>query len=287
MGCAFHLRPSKLAGAVLLALAGTQAGAVIVLPITNQNSYLAGNLGPVTITFNADLLGALDTGHMGISPYPNNTVRPEVITDTDGFYTEARISMPLSSITYEYFEYGDLGLTHSKALALSTSGGFTWTAPKIKSVSSGGSLTITDLDLDLVNKKVYGTLIGGNGVGTRPHIELWNAQNVYLDDDGVGWYWHSPDSMGAWMGGLAITQDSLMLFSQSLGLLNLGKAAFFGITDYGSITAGVPEPGTWALTGLGLAGILLARHRPGGLLTKSRSAGCNRRQQGSHHSGCA
>jgi PEP-CTERM motif len=135
----------------------------------------------------------------------------------------------------------------------------------LKSVSSGGSLTVTDLNVDLANKKVYATIIGGNGVGTLNNFYLWNIGSITgaTTVAGAGTYTTS-------LTGLSITTAGFNTFVQSLGLLNLGKSALSGVTDFGTITstivaknvAAVPEPSTYALMALGLVGMgVVARRR--------------------------
>lgn len=148
-------------------------------------------------------------------------------------------------------------------LSLSETGaGATLTATPLKSVTTGGSITITDLTLDLFKKQVKATVIGGNGVGTLTDFTLWN-----IDPATVLPLTYSPGaSFSGQTLGLSITQEGLTTFTQALGLLPLAKTALAGVQSYGSIswnftTPAVPEASTWAMTLLGLSAIGAAVQR--------------------------
>lgn len=245
----------KLIPAVILAVIGT-AHADPLTVVAGGATFT----GSGALTFSSDLLGALDTAKITTAAYGKAT--PTITKDTDGFYTNISVSAPISSLV---LDTNTFDVTN-----VNTKGGLTLTAPVVKSVSSGGSLTVTDLKVDLTSKTIYATLIGGNGVGTLSNFALWNYSTLvgpttftkagdYIDD----------------ISGLSLTAAGTTAFTQSLGLLSLGKAALSGITDYGTIhsaihtvidpsslvTPAIPEPSTYALMGLGVAGIALARRR--------------------------
>lgn len=235
--------------------------------------------GAEAMNFSADMLGVLDTARASMTAY--GAASAMVMKDSDGFYTQASFATPVTSLTIDSQSNWPVGVA--------TAGGITMTTSALKSVSSGGSLTVTDLNFDLASKKVYATLIGGNGVGTLNNVYLWDIASITGPgltigyDSRCGFYNDCPYlAPGMTLSGLSLTTDGFNAISQALGLFNVGKAALNGVTDFGTITMGVvPEPSTPALMGLGLAGLLVAR------LTRSRSAGCNQAPPGSHHSGCA
>jgi len=242
----------SIVAAAAFVAAGVASAASVTVPVGTEFGGLTFT-GAGSLSFSADLLGALDTGKVSVAGYGAATAT--VAKDSDGFYTEASASAPITALTIDT-------VTHN-VLAAATTGGATQTAPVLKSVSSGGSLTVTDLNVDLANKKVFATIIGGNGVGTLNNFYLWDIGTITgaTTVAGAGTYTTS-------LSGLSITTDGFNKFVTSLGLLNLGKSALMGVTDFGTITStivatpAIPEPSTYALMGLGLAGMgLVARRR--------------------------
>lgn len=251
-----------LVASMLMATGLAHATSVTIpagIPYNGSPYYGATVNGVANLSLSADTLGMLDTvrANVGAAAPAIGTVQK----DTDGFYTQASFAMPLTSLTIDTQTNGPVGVN--------TAGGMSLSMPVLKSVSSGGSLTVTDLNIDLVNKKVYATLIGGNGLGTVNNAYLWNIASatgpglITGYDSHCGVYNDCPYlAPGMTLSGLSFTTDGYNKFSQALGLTQLGRAAIVGVTDFGTITMGVvPEPSTPALMGLGLAGLLISKRR--------------------------
>lgn len=244
-----------LVTAAVLAALGTAAQAQNILTVVNGGATFTGS---GALTFSADLLGALDTGKIAATGYGAAT--PTILKDTDGFYTSIQVSAPMATLS--------LDTDTLEVVGVGTKGGLTLTAPVVKSVSSGGSLTVTDIKADLTNKTIFATIIGANGVGTVNNFALWNFSTITGTTAYAG-----PGTYVNDISGLSLTADGFTKFSQALGLLSLGKAAMNGITDYGTIhstlnttldlnpTPAIPEPSTYALMGLGLVGVAFAARR--------------------------
>jgi len=249
----FHLQHIAAASAMLLGLATAHADVI------TQPTYQAYLSGAASLSFSADLLGALDTGKVSVAAY--GAAQSAVTKDSDGFYTSVSASAPLTTVTYDP--------SNLEIFGVGTSGGLVMTAPVLKSVSSGGSLTVTDLRADLSAQTIYATVIGGNGVGTLNDMALWHFSGLSSQ---------TSQYLTATITGLSITTQGFDAFTKSLGLLPLGKAALNGVTDFGTITStmvsnvldmppapwfvtSVPEPSTYALMGLGLIGMVAAKRR--------------------------
>lgn len=243
------MKPSfkpSLAATMFVAFGLAHATSVTIPTGTAYNGYV---LEPqaAALSFSADLLGALDTTKTSVMGYGAATAT--VWKDSDGFYMGATASAPITSLTI------DTGT--QSILSFNTTGGITMTTPALKNLSSGGSLTVTDLNVDLANKKIYATLTGGNGVGTVNNLYLWDIASI-TGSTNV----NSPGQYITTFSGLSITTEGFSKFATSLGLLNLGMSALVGVTDYGTITVvAVPEPSASALMGLGLAGLLISKRR--------------------------
>ncbi|NBD20587.1 PEP-CTERM sorting domain-containing protein [Aquabacterium fontiphilum] len=211
--------------------------------------------GTGTLKFSDALLEALDVGQIVINPYGG--LVSSVVDNSLGYYTNVQATARINSLTVES--------TNGNVLSAATTGGLTQTATFLRSVTNGGSLTVTDLNVDLANKKVFATIIGGNGVGTLTNFHLWNIASITGATSVTGAGTFTTD-----ISGLSITSTGFDVFVQSLGLLSLGRGALATVEDFGTIkstivatavTPAIPEPSTYALMGLGLVGIALAARR--------------------------
>jgi hypothetical protein len=214
--------------------------------------------GTATLAFSADMMGALDTGHMSVATYSPATSVIE--KDTDGYYVNVSSTAPMRTLTLD-----DQSLVFQ---GMSSVGGLTVTAPLFKSISSGGSLTITDIATDLSTKTVYASLIGANGVGTLTNVAMWTFDTL----EGPIKYGQGNSFVND-IHGLRLTADGRSKWSQALGLVQLGQVELDALTDFGSLhtvinftqvcdtsygtgcggpTPSIPEPASPVLMGLGL-----------------------------------
>lgn len=217
------------------------------------NSELIFKSGSGKLEFSGALLEALDVGKIDITPIDPLLASEVSIDPEEGFYTGVSATAGINTLEVD----GSLNV-----LAAATSGGLLQTAPVQRSVSRGGFLGVSNLNVDLVNNRVYADISGGNGVGDLTNFYLWDIGNISGDTQitGVGEY-------TTILSGLAITQEGFNVFSQSLGLLTLGVGALQTVSNFGTITSTitvtpVPEPSTYALMGIGLVTVgLVARRR--------------------------
>ena len=247
----------SVVAAVAFVAAGAASAAATTVNVGDSLNGLKLEGGTGKLSFSQDLLSALDTGKVAVSSWaPGTAIGAK---DAEGFYTEVSATAVITSLVVDS--------STNEILSVATAGGATQTSPVLKGVSSGGSLTVGDLNVDLVNNKIYATVIGANGVGTLSNFHLWDIVNATPTDTYV-----EGTTLLNQVGGLKITTAGFDTFVKSLGLLSLGKGALATVADFGTITTtvnasavltppAVPEPSTYALMGLGLVGIAAVARR--------------------------
>lgn len=250
-------------------------GAHAVTATINQGESLAygdytisGLTGSGTLTFSQDLLDTLNLGVVSVTGVAPAT---PTITGSVGAYVSASAAAPVLSLTGTGTG-ADITIT-----GVGTEGGATQTVT-VDSVDAGvadgtGFVTIKDLRVDLVNQDVYATIVGDNGVGTQENVKVWRYQEILGDTtfnlDAIiaagGTY-----TANTTLRNLQIYSEAYSLLVKGTNLNGFGADALAGVnngaTGYGTITSAitvsvskaasvVPEPGTYALMGVGLAAI--------------------------------
>jgi hypothetical protein len=262
-----------LAAAAALTIA-TAASAQTTTPVggsltlNGQEYTLEGGTG--TLSFSSSLITALNVGKVAVTKLGDATVT-ETLTPKPPFgstRTGVSAAAPVTSVT--------TGAT-GDVLNVDTTGGALQTAALQEGVSLGGTLGVTNISVDLTNKKIFASITGDfRGVATKeaaPYgsevittindFHLWNFASITGPTtlNGAGTYANT-------ISGLTITTAGFDHFVSALRLVELGVSTLANVTDYGTISStinvsAVPEPSTYAMAiaGLALVGVAARRAR--------------------------
>ncbi len=251
---------SLLATAAFVAVS-TASAAIITVPTDGTTITMGATLtGTSTWSLGADFLDiALDRLRPGLVLGSTGAATTSIAMDEGrDFFTAVSMSSPMTSLQVD--------TTSAQLLTTSATGGISFVMKALSPYSTGGSLDVTNLDIDLLNKKVYANIVGGNDVGPLNHVYLWDIANITTDA--------GPNFVHSELTGLTITTEGFNVFSQSLGLTPLMQDRMSQVNNggnfgdrYGSIsttivaTPAVPEPATLAylMGGLAIVGLSLRR----------------------------
>ena len=252
-----------LAAAALIASTGLASAAPLTVNTGDQFAFNGEQLilegGTGTLTFSDSLLAALNLAKATVT-----SEAPAVVTGTPGAKNVAAAA-PIASVTADDVSGNVLGV--------GTTGGALITAPASDFVSAGGTLSVTNINVDLATKRIYASITGdftgaaagvpGTGaISTLDNFYLWDYATISGATAVTG-----EGTFNTTLGGLKITNDGYKHFVSALRLGLFGTTALQAVTDFGAInstitvTAAVPEPSTYALAIAGLAMVGVAARR--------------------------
>ena len=252
--------------------------------IYSNGAWLENLQGSGTLSFSKYLVVALNLASVGMQAVPDGTLQISTSTNLAGAvkYVSASAAAPVTALTYAN-DGGNLDV-----LAVATHGGSLQTTVKNSATNGAGSLSISDLKVDLTTKTVYADIVGANGVGALNDYALWKYDTItgptrfdlqtVSEVDWTGY--HVNLSATNTISGLFLVNatDIDNIFVKALNLNYTGRSGLNAVNNrtatntagFGTITSTisigtVPEPSTYALMGVGLVGLaLFGRRRSAG-----------------------
>lgn len=208
----------------------------------------------------SSVIGAFGVASIAITGYGEATLNEGFYPAPDDWAQYVHISAPLQSVTYND--------ATGAVTSVQSLGGLTQTVAKANAASGGGFINVYNIRADLTTQTLFATVSGANGLATG-EIAFFNYASLSGDsaiplDLAPG----ATFTGNTILSGLTLTADGKAALVKGLALRGIGLTTLNALTNFGtlettiSVQAAVPEPSTYALMGVGLAGVaFMARRR--------------------------
>lgn len=263
-----------MCAAVCLVVASVQAAPATMTADQRVNGWWALEGDSGVWQFSTMLISALNTVKPSLAEVSPADLQVTTSSTPSGGgaattrFTGVRASAPITALAGDF----DAQTDSFNLQQVSTQGGATLTTISNGTTDGPGFLSIRNLKVDFLSKRVFADISGGNGVGDIQGYHLWTYTTLTGSTA-----LKLPQLPGAGqvislntISGLFATTAGLDLIDQALNLNRVGRAVFDNVNDprrfgagFGSIdltirVASVPEPEAFAQLGVGLVGLGLA-----------------------------
>jgi len=179
-----------------------------------------------------------------------------------GVYNSATTTV---NTTASAFNYDNVS---NNLLTFQTAGGGNFNMPTAKTIlftkiGGPGSISFTDLSIDINSKQISALVSGANGLTTsRQNIFAFASYTGDTTFKGAGTYNFSANT-------ITLTTAGINAFTQGLALTAAGSSVFSKVSDLGKLSGNyvvaavqpVPEPSSYALMALGLLGVAVVTRK--------------------------
>lgn len=259
---------------VFYAAAFVATGGVHAAPATMTHDSaiqywrLVGDAG--SLQFSSLLISALNTAKVALAEVSPADLQITTTSTTSSSgvvttrFTGVNASAPITALTGDFDEQ----TYQFNVQQVSTAGGAIQTTIKNGATDGPGFLSISNLKVDLLTKRVYADISGGNGVGDIQGYHLWTYTALTgptsLDLSGL----FGSIEVTNTLSGLFASTAAMNLIDQALNLNAIGRSSLNTVNDptkgggagFGTIVSkihvvAVPEPEAYAQLGVGLVGL--------------------------------
>lgn len=253
------LAAALAAAAPSFAATVTASSTPLQLVVTSSSGTL--KLSDDVSNAESSVIGAFGVAGIQISAAAPATLLAGAYPAPDDYAQFAHIRAPIQSVTFDD--------TTRTVTGVQSLGGLVQTVATANAASRGGNITVQNIRVDLTTKTLFADVSGANGLASS-NIAFFNYTSLSGSTTMPTLLAGQSATINTTLSGLTLTAAGKQALVTGLGLRGIGLTTLNNLTDFGTLessitvtgVAAVPEPSTYALMGLGLAGAaFIARRR--------------------------